>query len=123
LFNLRHAKARSVIERIFGILMQRFRILELPPEYDISIQARIPAALASLHNFIRQYDPEEIHMFDHQEIDSNMGDSDMGFHPESAGELGVAVSPNESARTRRYRIATDMWERYQRYLESRAAGH
>ena len=52
LFNLRHAQARNVIERIFGVLKRRFRILLLAPEYNIEIQNRIPAALAALHNFI-----------------------------------------------------------------------
>ena len=45
LFNLRHAQARNVIERIFGVLKKRFRILLIGPEYDITIQAQIPAAL------------------------------------------------------------------------------
>src|ERR1700690_2668566 len=35
LFNLRHASARKVIERIFGVLKRRFRILVVPPEYDM----------------------------------------------------------------------------------------
>ena len=52
--------ACNVIERIFGVLKQRFRILQLPPEYDISIQALIPSALAALHNFIQRYNPDEI---------------------------------------------------------------
>jgi len=33
LFNLRHAQLRNIIERIFGILKRRFRILRTPPEY------------------------------------------------------------------------------------------
>ena len=54
LFNLRHASARNVVERIFGILKRRFQILQLLPEYAMEIQSLIPPALAALHNFIRQ---------------------------------------------------------------------
>jgi len=117
LFNLRHASARNIIERIFGILKRRFRILQLPPEYDMNTQAQIPAALAALHNFIRQYDPDEVHMYeDDQSLDFQIGD------PKSAGELG-RVTPNERARAndRRDKIADGIWQQHQHCLESRAA--
>jgi hypothetical protein len=95
LFNLRHASAHSVIERIFGILKQHFRILQLPPEYDMSVQALVPPALAALHNFIRQYDPQEIHM---PVYGKQLTDLQLGLHPESAGELGTdVVVPDESS--------------------------
>ena len=60
LFNLRHASARNDVERIFGVLKQHFQVLRDPPEYDMDTQTLIPPALAALHNFIRQYDPDEI---------------------------------------------------------------
>src|ERR1700734_2352747 len=59
LFNLRHAQARNVIERIFGVLKRRFRILVIPPEYSVKVQAQIPSALCAIHNFIRIHDHEE----------------------------------------------------------------
>jgi DDE superfamily endonuclease len=115
LFNLRHSSARNVIERIFGILKRRFRILRVTPEYDMSIQALIPPALAALHNFIRQYDPDEIHAYDDDDlIDLQMDDL------ESSGVLGTGlVTPAETLRAneRRDRIAGEMWAQYQRYLE------
>ena len=37
LFNLCHASARNVVERIFGILKRRFRILCIPPEYGMGV--------------------------------------------------------------------------------------
>ena len=120
LFNLRHSSARNVIERIFGVLKRRFRILQLPPAYNMAIQARIPAALAALHNFIRQYDPEEIRIFEDQPFDFPIG-----ARPESAGELGSGPArSNERARAseRRDRIAASMWEQYQRYLASSSTG-
>jgi hypothetical protein len=130
LFNLRHASARNVIERIFGILKRRFRILQLPPEYHISIQALIPPALAALHNFIRKYDPKEINMYlgdeplDDESLNNQPLDLDMGLHPEDVGELATGpVTHAESARAneRRDKMAAEMWEQYQNYLESRVA--
>jgi hypothetical protein len=114
LFNSRHALARVAIERTFGILKRRFRILQLPPEYDESVQAQIPAALAALHNFIRQYDPGEIRMFE----DDQPLDFQMGAHPESDDEPGRGPNERTHANERRDKIADDMWGHY---LKSRAA--
>lgn len=52
LFNLCYAQAQNTIECIFGVLKQHFYILLYDPEYQSSLQALIPAALATLHNFI-----------------------------------------------------------------------
>ena len=60
LYNLRHSSACNVIERTFGVLKCRFRILILPPEFSMRIQAQIPPALCAIHNFIQRYDPSEI---------------------------------------------------------------
>lgn len=119
---MRHASARNVIERIFGVLKRRFRILDCPPQYDMNIQALIPPALAALHNFIRKYDPDEIEMYhDEDELEVEL---QMGARPEPVGELGTGyVTQQETVRAneRRDRIAGAMWEQYQVYLESRAA--
>ncbi|KDQ52283.1 hypothetical protein JAAARDRAFT_139030, partial [Jaapia argillacea MUCL 33604] len=54
----------NVVECIFSILKRCFAILTHPPEYDMSLQAWIPPALAAVHNFICIHDPEEIKDFD-----------------------------------------------------------
>src|SRR5216684_3586444 len=114
LFNLRHASACNVIEQIFGILKWCFRIFHYPPEYDMSVQALIPPALAALHNFIWQYDPEEIHMYDDDEL------IDFEMDPcQSTGVLGTGpATPDEMLRAneRQDRIAGEMWAQYQHYL-------
>lgn len=61
-FNLKHSKARNVIERAFGILKSRFAILRSHAFYSIKDQNRIIMACCMLHNFIRttcEHDPEE----------------------------------------------------------------
>ena len=89
-----HASACNIIERIFGVLKRCFYILQLPPEYDMSTQALIPPALAVLHNFIREYDPEEIHLYNND--NDKPFDLEIGTHPKSVGKLGTGtVMPDE----------------------------
>ena len=59
LFNLRHAQARNVIERIFGVIKKRWTVLVLAPQYDLKLQAQLVSALCALHNFILDNDPQE----------------------------------------------------------------
>lgn len=61
-FNMKHAKARNIIERAFGILKSRWAILRSPSFYPIKQQTHILLACCLLHNFIRtntDFDPEE----------------------------------------------------------------
>jgi len=103
LFNLRHASARNVIERIFGVLKRRFRILLLAPEYSMYIQARIPAALCAIHNFISIHDPAEGAIY---AGDDNAGDTPVDHdHVASAAEV-------DTPSARRDQIAQEMWEDY-----------
>ena len=115
LFNLRHASARNVIERIFGILKWCFRILVHPAEIDMASQARIPPALAAIHNFIRVHDPEELASFAESE----------SFEPGFiSGELAAGqTSPAErrQANTRQDEVAAAMWVQYQAELQQREA--
>ncbi|CAA0819606.1 Unknown protein, partial [Striga hermonthica] len=59
LYNLRHAKARNVIERAFGILKMRWAILRSHSYYPIRTQNRIIMACGLIHNFIRTTMPED----------------------------------------------------------------
>ena len=58
LFNLQHTKARNVIERIFGALKRRFRILSFGCEYSMDVQPKILSALSAIHNFIHIHNPQ-----------------------------------------------------------------
>ncbi|XP_039114819.1 protein ALP1-like [Dioscorea cayenensis subsp. rotundata] len=53
-FNMKHASARNVIERTFGLLKIRWKILSSPSFYNIATQRRIINAYCLLHNFIRK---------------------------------------------------------------------
>jgi len=119
LFNLRHAQAQNVIERIFGVLKCRFRILLLVPEYTVYLQSRIPSALAALHNFIQIHDPaEKIRFASNDTYDSfsgvQAGDDFSSMHiEEEQNPTGFSLQ--------RDRIADAMWHQYQQVLQERAA--
>ncbi|KAE8252964.1 hypothetical protein A4X06_0g1800 [Tilletia controversa] len=60
LYNRRHAGLRSVIERIFGIMKERFKVLVLGSDFPLKVQVSIFPALAVVHNFIRTVDPDDV---------------------------------------------------------------
>lgn len=113
LYNLRHASARNVIERIFGVLKRRFRILVYPAEINMDYQAAIPAALAAIHNFIRIHDPDEIEGF------AESDDQERGFVGGDLASGQTRPAEKRRANTRRDKIAADMWAQYQAELQAR----
>ncbi|XP_015057504.1 protein ANTAGONIST OF LIKE HETEROCHROMATIN PROTEIN 1-like [Solanum pennellii] len=77
LFNMRHARARNVIERAFGLLKGRWGILRSPSWYSVKVHNRIISACCLIHNFIRRemevdpldIDVEEQMEYQHENID------------------------------------------------------
>ena len=53
MFNKRHSSRRSVIERIFGVWKETWRVLREKPRYNIQVQRIVVAATMAVHNFIR----------------------------------------------------------------------
>ncbi|XP_057790865.1 uncharacterized protein LOC131007974 [Salvia miltiorrhiza] len=107
LFNLRHAKARNAIERVFGVMKMRWGILRSASYYPIKIQIRLIMACFVLHNFIRGemvVDPIE------QQFD--------GLFPEAAelepdhGEVVDSVDPSPVWNAARDELAHSMWQQY-----------
>lgn len=108
-----------MIERIFGVLKQRFRILLLPPYYPLDFQPRIPAALCALQNFIQEIDQDEgdIPMDSYQQayepfpsdVDNDQPDS------ENEGFITDDDEGNSEVKLRRMNIANEMWESYLQY--------
>jgi hypothetical protein len=79
----------------------------------MSIQVRVPPALAAVHNFIRVHDPDEIHDFNNDAVsDLNPGYGELAMGPASIAE-------RDEAGAKRDRIAQAMWGAYQVELASR----
>ncbi|KAF7368062.1 putative transposase [Mycena sanguinolenta] len=123
LYNLRHASARNVVERIFGVIKHRWTILTRPPHYDMKVQAKIPSALVALHNFILEHDEEDI---DRWILDEGAEDNLRGARRAQEIDFGrlsttgrVSAAEKERAEKTRDEIAKAMWEDYQEYLDTR----
>lgn len=122
LYNLRHASLRNVVERIFGVLKKRWAILVRPPQFSMTVQAKVPPGLAATHNFIMDVDPTDIEEYltgdDEQDLDPNPGqvrDNAFGILADGA----VTQAEKERATTLRDQIAEEMWRDYQEELRRR----
>ena len=60
LYNLRHSSLRNAIERIFGVLKNRFKTLIQQMEYSFVVQVKLVEALCCLHNIIRLVGGDDI---------------------------------------------------------------
>lgn len=120
LFNLRHAQARNVVERIFGVFKRRFQIFSAPPEYSMAIQAKLVQALCVVHNFIRIHDPQDMPMRDTMDDDLEGSDDD-NDNRQNFGSLGTMSSPAHRSQAEVFRdaIAKEMFADYKRELNRR----
>ena len=112
LFNLRHSSARNAIECIFGVLKRWFRILLLAPEYSLEVQARLPASLAPVHNFISIHQPND------QPISSTTHDgaavaAHVHMYEDDVYDVLSPEAPNDPDHDlHRDTIAQKMWDDY-----------
>lgn len=119
LFNLRHASARNVIERIFEVFKKRFEIMAHGCEYKIETQILLVTVMYFFHNFIQIKDPNGS-----SEDFPEFGEDFIPEPPtqEESGELeayGSTAEGNNYAKILRDRIAEDMWRDYLEETERR----
>jgi len=87
----------------------------------MDIQARLPPALAALHNFIRKHDPDDIADFDNVD-DPQPGARAEGPAAAEEGQLAEGLpraAERRQTNERRDRIAREMWIQYQAELSRR----
>ncbi|RWR90744.1 putative nuclease HARBI1 [Cinnamomum micranthum f. kanehirae] len=90
LFNLRHSKARNVVERTFAVLKQRFPILKTTLRYPLNTQAKIVVACCVMYNYIKQWnynDELEEGSVLEMDVDENINveeDTEVGSVPSDA---------------------------------------
>ncbi|KAF9473334.1 hypothetical protein BDN70DRAFT_817388, partial [Pholiota conissans] len=117
-----HASLRNVIECIFGVCKRRFRLMAAAAEYSLQTQAKIPAALAVLHNFIHTFDPDDLAQDEDDMHDVTFDNIDLPPEiPITPENLGHHISPAERVRAAQKRddIAKRMWEDYLEELHRR----
>jgi hypothetical protein len=117
LYNLRHAQARNVVERAFGVFKRRFAITEAAPEYPIELQAKLVNALCVLHNFILIHDPTDISIetwTEHRARGSWSGTDDYIEVTPNVPVGDITEAERRRASERRDRLAKRMWEDYRR---------
>ena len=59
LFNLRHSSLRTTIERGFGVLKKRFRVLDAEPFWSLETQVKVVLACYVVHNHIMGVEPND----------------------------------------------------------------
>jgi hypothetical protein len=98
------------------VLKQRFKILLLPPAYNIDIQGRLPATLCALHNFILANEVDAVGDCSMGRLDNDDINSchDEALFQDTFNELAEGDMDD-----RRDAIAKSMWEDYQGRLAAR----
>lgn len=82
----------------------------VPPELKMDWQARLPAALAALHNFIHRLDNIDIEDVEDPEPGAREGELAFGM---------PGVEERARASKRHDKIAQDMWDQYVSYHAAR----
>ena len=91
--------------------------MQIAPEYDLHIQARLPAALAALHNFISDHNPHK------QPISGFNTHGAAPIDDDDQNDDNHAFSgAGEDVDERRDAIAQAMWEDYIQILAAQNVG-
>jgi hypothetical protein len=117
LSNLHHASLRNVVERIFGCLKAKFKILTTPSEHCVHSQVQLVYALTMLWNFLRKHNQHE----DLPEA-NNEDESRNDTTPDVTQSVYRRTAAEDSAMvSKRNRMADKMWSQYQAYLQGSRA--
>ncbi|XP_042065005.1 putative nuclease HARBI1 isoform X1 [Salvia splendens] len=107
LFNLRHSKARNVIERSFAVLKMRWGILRSASFYPIDVQTGLIIACFLLHNYIRSemvVDAVEAELVNEADIDDETANDHL-----LCGDNISSVEPSALWTQKRDDLAMEMW--------------
>ena len=99
LFNLRHSSARTSIERAFGSLKNRFKVLASRPFFPFKTQVELVLACCTLHNYILSGGHDEFIPSEEDWIPQRVSQTTAREQREEAHEWAA----------RRDQIANEMW--------------
>ncbi|XP_057778460.1 protein ALP1-like isoform X1 [Salvia miltiorrhiza] len=114
LFNMKHSSARNVIERVFGLLKNRWGILRSPSFYPIKFHNRIILTCCVLHNFIKN-EMGGYQMDDEDEIPLEGED----HNEDDDGESITSVEPSNEWMNFRKNLAVNMFNTWRSQRNSR----
>jgi hypothetical protein len=80
LFNLRHSSLRVTVERAFGALKNRFRILDNKPFHPFKTQVKLVLACCILHNWILGHGVDEVVPAEFSWVPNNNPTDGHGLH-------------------------------------------
>lgn len=103
LFNLRHSSLRTTVERAFGTLKNRFKVLASKPYFPFRAQVKIVIACCVLHNWILDNGPDNI-IYDEDRWFSNL--------PRSARTATDQATENTQWAAKRDDLANLMWSEH-----------
>ncbi|XP_021753802.1 protein ALP1-like [Chenopodium quinoa] len=104
-YNMKHARARNVIERCFGLLKGRWSILRSPSFFPIRTHGRIVMACCLLHNLIRKFMPTD----DIKEDELSESDDDSESDSDDEREFITSVATSDHWTNFRNTLAQDMF--------------
>ncbi|XP_056692169.1 uncharacterized protein [Spinacia oleracea] len=108
-FNRWHSSLRSCIERSFGVLKQRWKILTKMPQFSIEMQIQIMVATFALHNYIRINSPDDPLFRVLEDYPNFIPSFELpDVHAVSNSENGVGIYTE--MKVIRDRIADDLWK-------------
>ncbi|XP_022681192.1 protein ALP1-like [Setaria italica] len=109
-FNYAHSSLRNVIERSFGVLKNKWRILRDLPSYPMAKQSQIIIACMAIHNFIRE---SAIGDVDFENADHEENDATPSEGPSSQGNEGATQHEYEDQSMNQFRdwIADGLFNR------------
>ena len=100
LFNLRHSSLRVTVERAFGALKNRFRILDNKPFHPYRTQLKLVLACCIIHNWILRFGQDEVIPLESEWVANP---------PNNAGPHDTSTD-NQTWAAKRDEWAQQMWE-------------
>ncbi|GJX30934.1 putative nuclease HARBI1 [Tanacetum coccineum] len=108
-FNRSHSSLRSAIERSFGILKKRWKILSRMPKYSVETQHDVIIATLALHNYIRNNDKEDTFTTFEQHPNYMGGDDFSDVRGSSTNNDDTHSGTSNEMKYIRNGIATSIW--------------
>ena len=108
LFNLRPSSLRTTIERGFGVLKKRFRVLGAEPFWSFETQVKVVLACCVIHNHIMGVEPN-----DHIMADAMNQVESSGPQQETQSRWD-SIEDNRVWNAKRDQICQVMWSDYTR---------